>query len=173
MAGKTKFMEVELPLINEVVSIIERPIEELNGKSIKIDMTRKLRGKNLEIVFRLNSEKEKLKIDVERIKIFKFFIRKIMRKGTSYVEDSFDVQCKDAKLKAKPMLITRQKVHRSVKNALRKTCKEEITKYFSDKTKQEIFEELLTEQFQRKLSKTLKKIYPLSFCEIIDIYSKK
>jgi ribosomal protein S3AE len=173
MAGRIKFIEIELPLINEVVSIIDRPQNQFEGKSIKIDMTRKLRGKNLEIIFRLSSDKDKIKADVERLRIFKFFIRKIMRKGTSYIEDSFDVKCKDAKLKVKPMLITRQKVHRSVRNALRKTCKQEITTYFSDKTKQEIFEELLSEQFQRKLSKALKKIYPLSFCEIIDIYSKK
>ncbi|MEM3405511.1 MAG: hypothetical protein QW117_00880 [Candidatus Pacearchaeota archaeon] len=170
MAQKIKFIKIKLPLLNEEVFIINR--ERFNNVSLKLDITRKLKGKGCEIIFKIDSVKDGLKIDPKRIRIYGFFIRRLIRKGTDYVEDSFDAKCKNADLRVKPLLITRRKVHKNVKKSLRKKVKEEIINYFKDKNYEEIFSDLLKDNFQKNLSKRLRKIYPLSFCDIRDVYVK-
>ena len=89
-----------------------------------------------------------------------------MRKGTNYVEDSFSTDCKDARIRIKPFLITRRKVSRAVRKALREKTKDELIKYVKTKDSSRLFEEVLKNQLQKELSLKLKKIYPLSLCEI-------
>jgi ribosomal protein S3AE len=173
MVDKVKFIKLAVPMINEEVFVIERPLEQFNNTTLKLDMTRKLRGKGCEIVFQLNTKEDKINIIPKRIHIFGFFIRRLIRAGTDYVEDSFDVKCKDATLKIKPFLITRKKVHNAVRTALRNEAKKEIIEAVKDKTYEEVFVELLQDNFQKVLSKKLKKIYPLSFCDIRDIFVVK
>ena len=101
-----------------------------------------------------------------RTTLMPYFIRRVLRKGTNYVEDSFPVDCKDSKLRIKPFLITRKKVSRAVRNALRQKTKEELTLYVKNKSAEKIFEDIVHNKMQRPLSLTLKKIYPLSMCDI-------
>jgi len=170
---KVKFQKIEVPLIKEEVYVIERPTEQFNNVTLRLDMTRRLRGKGCEIIFQLKADKDKLEVIPKRIHIFGFFIRRLIRAGTDYVEDSFDVKCKDATLKVKPFLITRKKVHSEVRKGLRNEAKKEIIEYVKDKIYEEIFIDLLQDNFQKNLSKKLKKIYPLSFCDIRDIFVVK
>jgi len=170
MVEKIKFQKIDVPLIRESIYVIERPIEQFNNKTLKLDMTRKLKGKGCEIIFKIKTEKEKINLIPKRIHLFGFFIRRMIRTGTDYVEDSFIAKCKDATLRIKPFLITRKRVHKAVKKALRNEIRKEITENIKDKTYEEIFIELLQDNFQKFLSKKLKKIYPLSFCDIRDIF---
>jgi len=94
------------------------------------------------------------------------YLRRMVRKGTNYVEDSFSIETKNARVRIKPFLITRKKVSRVVRKALREKAKEELTKDLKGKTTQIIFEDLLQNKIQKSLSLVLKKIYPLSLCEI-------
>ena len=82
------------------------------------------------------------------------------------MEDSFSVNCKDAQLRVKPFLITRRKVSRAVRKALRVKAKEELIEYIKDKTSEILFDDLVKNKLQKPLSLKLKKIYPLSLCEI-------
>jgi len=168
MAEKIKFIEIELPIINEKIQIIKT--ENLVGKSIKIDLTRKLRGKSIEAIFKIQNEN---KPKLFKISILGYFIRRIIRSSTNYVEDSFSAECKNAILKIKPFLITRKKVSRAVRNALRIKCKEEILNELKEKTSEQFFSELIAGTYQRTLSLKLKKIYPLAFCDIRDIFIEK
>jgi ribosomal protein S3AE len=63
-------------------------------------------------------------------------------------------------------LITRRKVSRAVRKALREKAKEELINYVKNKNTETLFEELLKGQIQKTLSLILKKIYPLALCEI-------
>ena len=62
---KKKFFEIQLPLINQKAELQGTSEEKLVGKTIKIDLTRKLRGKSLEIIFKIKSEEEKIKAEDE------------------------------------------------------------------------------------------------------------
>lgn len=168
MAAKDKFLEIELPLIKEKANLLgsEKQLEE---KTIKIDLSRKLKGKGMEIIYKIKNGKAEIK----RLHLLGYFIRRMMKNSVSYVEDSFSLECKDGKIKVKPFLITRQKVSRKVRKGLREETRKEIQENMEKKKFQEIISDLLSNKFQKNLALKLKKIYPLSLCEIRDVYIDK
>jgi len=102
----------------------------------------------------------------KKIRLMPYFIKRMIRKRISYVEDSFKTPSQESIISIKPFLITRKKVSKAVRKALRNRCKNWIEDYISEKTDQEIFNEVLSNKIQRTLSLVLKKTYPLSLCEI-------
>src|SRR3989339_352269 len=133
---KKRFYDIEIPIIGKTTQLQAYDLKDLNNKYIKYDLTRILRGK------------------------------RIIRKGTNYVEDSFSTNTTDAQVRIKPFLVTRRKVSRRVRKALRDKTKEELINYVKDKDADQLFKEILRNQLQKTLSLKLKKIYPLSLCEI-------
>ncbi|GAI48994.1 unnamed protein product, partial [marine sediment metagenome] len=87
-------------------------------------------------------------------------------KGTNYIEDSFSAKCKNAQVRIKPFLISRRKISKAVRKALREKAREELINYMKNKDIETLFKEILKNQIQKPLSLKLKKIYPLSLCEI-------
>jgi ribosomal protein S3AE len=172
MIEKLKFTKIDLPIIGQKADVLAKELKELENKKVVIDLTRIMRGKSIEAIFKLHVQGDKVVADLERLHIFPFYIRRIMRKSVDYVEDSFDVKVKDLTLRVKPFLITRKKVHRSVRTALKNMAKEEIINTFKEHSSEAIFKELLSGKFQKTLSLKLKKIYPLTFCDIRDIFIK-
>jgi len=169
---KKKFFDVEMPLIGKQTQAQAYEIADLNGRFIRYDLTRILRGKSFMLTLRIKVEDNKATTTAKKVVLMPYFLRRMVRKGTNYVEDSFSVECKDANLKIKPFLVTRKKVSRAVRNALRIKVKEELTAYVKDKTSEQIFDDLLKNQLQKPLSQKLKKVYPLSLCEIRVLESK-
>ena len=163
---KKKFFDIEIPIINKKTNIYAFEFKEINGKYIKYDLTRILRGKGVEMQFKIKINKEDAIAYPISMKIMPYHLKRMARKGTDYVEDSFSTNCINAQIRIKPFLVTRRKVSRAVRNALRNKAKEELIKYSKDKTSQEIFEDVLKNKMQKTLSLILKKIYPLSTCEI-------
>ena len=163
---KKKFFDVEMPLINRETQLLAMNISELEGREIKYDLTRILKGKSILMNFKVQVKDDKATSIPKEIKLMPYYLRRMVRKGTDYVEDSFAVECKDAQIHVKPFVITRRKVSRAVKKALREAAKKELTTYLKSKKVQEIFEEILRNKLQKTLSIKLKKIYPLSLCEI-------
>ncbi len=163
---KKKFYDVEMPLISKQTQMQAYEVSELEGRFLKYDLTRMLKGKSVMLTLKVNVEGDKAIAVPKKILLLPYFLRRMIRKGTNYVEDSFQAECADAKVVIKPFLITRRKVSRAVRNALRKKAKEELINYVKDKTAEELFDEILKSQIQRSLSLKLKKIYPLALCEI-------
>lgn len=163
---KKRFFEIDMPLINKTTQLQAYEPEELDGRFINYDLTRILKGKSIILQLKTKVDKDKITSIPKQIKLMPYFLRRMMRKGTNYVEDSFSAECKDAKLRIKPFLITRRKVSRAVRNALRKKAREELTNAVKEKKAENIFSETLRNQIQKDLSLKLKKIYPLSLCEI-------
>ncbi|RLG11420.1 hypothetical protein DRN69_07770 [Candidatus Pacearchaeota archaeon] len=163
---RKKFFDVEIPVINKKTQLQAYELEDLEKRIIKYDLTRLLRGKSIIIQLIVKVQGDKAIAVPKKIRIMPYFLRRMVRKGTNYVEDSFSAECKNGKLKIKPFLITRRKVSRAVRNALRNKAKEELINYVKDKEYETLFEEILKNKIQRPLSLTLKKIYPLSFCDI-------
>ena len=170
---KKKFWDVEIPLLKKHTQLYSFTIEELKGRIIKYDMTRLLRGKNAVLMLNVQATKDKATTNPREFRILPTFMKKMVRKGTSYIEDSFDAECKDAIVTIKPFLIARRKVSRTVRKALRVKAKEEIINEAKTKTVETLFRDILKNQFQKPLSLKLKKTYPLSLCEIKFIKIKK
>jgi len=163
-AIRKKFIEVELPLINETISVLGTP-ETLEGKTIKLDLTRKLKGKSLEISFKIFRKQNLIGLP-KKMQLMNFYIKRILRKRTNYVEDSFETKCLDIRAIIKPFLITRKKVSRAVRKNLRNTAKDFLLNYTKEKNYMEICKNILQGDLQKELLPKLKKIYPLSFCDI-------
>ena len=163
---KKKFFDVEMPLINKETQLLAFEPKELDNKLITYDLTRILRGKNMILQMTVKLNDSKLIAIPRQIKLMSCYLKRMVRKGTNYIEDSFSTECKDAQVKIKPFLITRRKVTREVRKALRNKAKEELINYAKDKNSEEIFDDILNNKLQKQLSLKLKKIYPLSLCEI-------
>jgi ribosomal protein S3AE len=165
---KSKLQEIKLEIINQVMDVM--PIE---NKIIKLDITKLLRGKGCQARFIIKKQDENYVGELLSLKIYPVYIRRIIRTGTSIVEDSFECRAKDIIFIIKPFIITRKKVHRSLRNRIRIECQAEIKEFCKDKTKEEIFKAVLSAVLQKHLSKKLKKIYPLAFCDIRVIEIKR
>ncbi|RLG10231.1 hypothetical protein DRN73_08345 [Candidatus Pacearchaeota archaeon] len=163
---RKKFFDVEIPLIKKETQLQGFDIENLQGRYIKYDLTRALRGKNLILKSIVQIENEKATAIPQEIKIMPSYLKRMIRKGTNYVEDSFSAEAKDSQIRIKPFLITRRKVSRAIRKALREKAREELINYVKTKKTEEIFQEILKNNLQKMLSLKLKKIYPLSLCEI-------
>ena len=165
MAERKKYIEVEVPFLETTMRILGTP-GELDNKTIKLDLTRRLRGKGLTVKFRIFNQEGKLVAIPNAMNISVSYIRKIMRKRTNYVEDSFQARCSDIRVRVKPLLITRKKISRAVRKNLRNTVKEFIINYIKEKEYIEVCNEILNGTLQKTMLPKLKKIYPLSFSDI-------
>jgi len=163
---KKRFFEVDMPIINKQTQLQAYELEEIESRNMIYDLTRILKGKNIIMTLQVKIEEGKAVAHPKKVQLLPCYIRRMMRKGTNYVEDSFLAQCKDNQMRIKPFLITRRKVSRAVRKALRNKAKEELIKYTETKTSDELFEDLMRNTIQRELSLRLKKVYPLSLCEI-------
>lgn len=170
---KKKFFNVEIPIVNKQTQLRAYEVGELEGRFLKYDLTRMLKGKSMMITLKVKIEKNEAMTIPKKIVLLPYFLRRMVRKGTDYVEDSFSAECKNASLKIKPFLVTRRKVSRAVKKALRNKAREELINYVKDKPSYELFEEILKNQIQKPLSLKLKKIYPLALCEIRVLEAKE
>ena len=163
---KKRFFDVEIPIINKETQLQAYEIEELNGRFLSYDLTRLLRGKNILAQFKVVVKENKAEAFPIELKVLPSFIRRMVRKGTHQVDDSFVAETKDGKIVIKPFLITRRKVARAIRTALRNKTKEELMAYAKGRTSEQIFDDVLKNSIQKDLSLRLKKIYPLSLCEI-------
>jgi len=166
MVLKNKFFEVDVPLTNTKVDLLAYNLESLNNRTIKLDLTRQLRGKSIEVVFKVQTENGKAFAEPTKLTLLPFFIRRMLRKSISYVEDSYSIECEDAALRVKPFLITRKKVSRKVRKALREETQRWLEDYIKDKDYRAVFSDIIGNRLQKQLSLKLKKIYPLALCEI-------
>ena len=166
IARRKKFIDVEIPLTNSKIELIGNTIDELKDKTIKLDLTRLLKGKSVEGVFRVRVEDKKAVAVPFKIRLMPYFIRRMIRKRISYVEDSFETPSQESMLVVKPFLITRKHVSRVVRKTLRNKARNWLEDYIAERKDEEIFNDILSNKLQKPLSLVLKKTYPLSLCEI-------
>jgi ribosomal protein S3AE len=163
---KKRFFEVDIPIINKTTYLYAYTLKDTEKRIIKYDLTRILKGKNALLSTEVRIDGEKATSIPKKFEIVQTFIRKVVRKRTNYVEDSISLECKDAQIRIKPLLVTRRKISKRVRKALREKTKEELLDYSKNKKVDEIFSDTLKSILQKSLSLKLKKIYPLSLCEI-------
>jgi len=163
---KKRFFNVEIPIIGRTTQVQAYELKELDWRHIKYDLTRILKGKSILLTVKINIKDEKAEIIAKEIKILPYYLKRLTRKGTSYVENSFLANCKNSQIRIKPFLITRKKVSRRIRKALREASEKELQEYVKNKSSEEIFDDILRNKLQKGLSMKLKKIYPLSVCEI-------
>lgn len=163
---KKGFFEVKAPITATKIQLYAGAPEELEGKVVKLDLTRSLKGKNFELRMRVAKKEGALEAEPISLALAGSYIRRMMRTGIDYIEDSFVVDTKDGKTRVKPFMITRNKVSRAVRNEIRNGARKFVEEHFKTRTQQELFNEVMTNKIQKELFVRLKKVYPLALCEI-------
>jgi len=163
---KRSFFEIQAPLTSTKIQLYSTTKESLVGKVVKLDLTRTLRGKSIILKMKIELDGENLIGIPVNAELAGAHIRKTMRRGTDYVEDSFQVECRDAITRVKPLLVTRRRVSRAVLCALRIAAKKQLEEYIKVRTAQEVFSDIMTNKLQKQMAAKLKKIYPLALSEI-------
>ncbi len=164
--GKKKFFDATIPMTTAKVSLYGYAAEDFEGRFVKLDLSKSMRGKNVELRAKLALNEKKLVGQLHGLRLIPTYIKRVMRRGTDYVEDSFEVIGKEHVFRIKPFLITRKRVSRAVRNALRTTAKKHLESKVVIMKTEELFSNIMTNKFQKDLSMKLKKIYPLALCEI-------
>lgn len=164
---KKRFFNVEMPLIRKTTQLQGFEPKDLGNKYIKYDLTRSLKGKSTIITLRTEVEGEDIvTTKPHELRVLPCYLKRMVRRGTNYIEDSFSTESKDGKIRIKPFMVTRRKVSRAVRKALRNKANEELSNWAKESSYDEMFEDVLRNKIQRDLAVKLKKIYPLSLCEI-------
>ena len=163
---KKRFFNIEMPLINKTTQLRAFEVKDLAGRYLKYDLTRSLKGKSTILTLKTVLEDEIVTTVPRELRLLPGYTKRMVRRGTNYVEDSFSTEAKDNSIRVKPFLVTRRKVSRAVRKALRNKTKEELEIWAKENDTQNLFEDVLKGKIQKELSLKLKKIYPLSLCEI-------
>ena len=163
---KKKYFDVRLEIFNTIIPLLAFKSEALEGKIIKFDLTKILKGKGSEARFTIHKKNDNLVGEIYHFSLYPSYIKRLIGHNVSIVEDSFIVKTKDVLVRVKPFLITRRKVHRSVRKALRNTAKSFLEKSVANKTRSQLFQEITSSILQYSLNKKLKKVYPLAVCEL-------
>ena len=163
---KKSFFKVDAPLTAAKISLYGGSVEEFEGRFITLDLTKSLRGRSLELRMKVKNEDGKLLAEPMSANLAGSYVRRSMRRGADYVEDSFKIECADAIVLIKPFLITRKKVSRAVRKSLRDNAQKFIKTYVKSRSTRELFSEIISNKLQRGMATKLKKIYPLAMCEI-------
>ncbi|MFA5084222.1 MAG: hypothetical protein WC475_02475 [Candidatus Paceibacterota bacterium] len=158
--------DVKLELLNTDAQLMALNEEALVGKTVILDLTKILKGTSAEAKFMIKKEEDKLDGKMYRFMLYPSFVRRMISHNISIVEDSFVVKAKDCEIRVKPFLITRKRVHRAVRSALREAAKEFLEKNIETKPRDKVFQSILAGIMQRMMSIKLKKVYPLAVCEI-------
>ncbi len=164
--SKKTFFEVKAPLTSTKISLYAASMDELEGKIIALDLTRSLRGKSFELKMQVKKDQDTLTSEPIALELMGSYIRRMIRGGTDYIEDSFKTESKDNLLIVKPFMITRKKVSRGIRRKIRETAKSHLEAHMKTRTTKELFNEIITNKIQKELSLKIKKIYPLALCEI-------
>ena len=163
---RKKFFEVSVPLTSFKVNLYEYAPEYLENKIIKLDLTKSLRGKSLELKSKVKLKNDKLTAEIISLNLISSYIKRVMRKGIDYVEDSFELLSKDHKIRIKTFMITRKRVSRKVRKAIRDNARKYLISKARTRKTEELFSEIISNKIQKELSLKTKKIYPLALCEI-------
>lgn len=144
---------------------------EMVGRALKVNLMNlyndyKRQGVNLRLkVVSVNDDNAVCK--TVGYELLKSHSRRAVRKGTDKMDDSFVAEAKDgAKLRVKPMIITRHRVSDAVVSDIRKKAAAYLSGKFKELNSIEVFESIIQTKLQKELRGSLLKTCPIGACEI-------
>ncbi|BBL45710.1 30S ribosomal protein S3Ae [Nanobdella aerobiophila] len=175
--GKKVWIDIIAPsnIFNEI-KLGETPINKDNIENVvgrKLDLNlafilNNFRYQNFKAIFKINKiSGTKAYSDLVDIMLYPAYIRRVSRKGTSKIEESFEANTKDNYLiKVKPLIITKYKAHREQKNELRKSFRKYLEEKIPTLNYYELIEKMINYDLQNEVKQVLNKIFPVNNIEI-------
>jgi len=146
-------------------------IELLKGRVVNANMmtlTNDMKKQNMVATFKILSAKE-LTAETEFLgfSITPAHVRRLTKKAKDKVDDSFKCETKDGKkIVIKPLIMTRKKLQRNILSSLRMTARQLLSQTAKEMTFMDLIDAVLSNEPQKALKQSLKKVYPVSMVEI-------
>ncbi len=121
---------------------------QLKGRTLRLSLT-SLTGdpkkQNIAITLKVtNITGESCETQLIKYEVNKAHIKKISKKATTKIDDSFLVKTKDGKgMRVKPVFMTRYKTHNSISTAIRKSVREYVLDYCKNHISTDIFSAII------------------------------
>jgi len=131
-------------------------------------LTDNMRDQSIYLTFKISSvDGKNLQTEVTGYYITPSNLKKITRRNTSRIDESFVVTTKDGKnIRIKPVIVTLHKAVRSLESALRREMKLAVAREVSAVTFNDLIVVLVNHQLHNAVKKRLNKIYPVRALEI-------
>jgi len=174
---KKRWVPVIAPKLFNEKQIGEMHVEEPKnavGRKLSVSMTTitgEPQKQNILVTFLIsNFAGEKLMTDIVGYKLNTAATKRLMRRNRSKITDSIAYKTVDDKqIRIKPLVVTRGRAQGGTRSALRKQMKDYLAKNISKMSFEQLMREIINKKFQRALSDSLRKTYPVAGSEIKSI----
>lgn len=141
-------------------------LEKLKGKKLMLNLmflTKNVRHQNVRLYFRVTDVHTGVaKTEVCNYEVISYYLSKMLRKGTTLIEDNFVAENKEErKLKISPFIVTKNQVSGTVKTEIRKKVRELLSDYMKKSTAEEVYNGVITGNLQSYLRNEIKNIVPV------------
>lgn len=149
-------------IVKEPKAAINRVIET----SLAL-LTNDPRKQYVRLYLKINDVKgEQADTEVIRYKVLDTHLRRLVKAGKEKLMDSFKAKAKDKNVVIKLFILAKSKISNAMCAALRNEARKYFENYLKDKTSLMFVNDLVSGNVQKMLKITLKKIYPVSVCEV-------
>jgi small subunit ribosomal protein S3Ae len=171
---KKRWFRIESPS-NFGSKVIGESLAELSsslkGRSLDVSLmqlTGNIKKQNLLVSLRVSDVEDNVaKTEVSGFVMQTSSVKRLVRKKSSKIDDSFCCITKDAKkIRIKPLAVTRNKVSSGVRGAVRKIMIPSIVKKVKELNFAELIVSLTNFDLQKDVKKAMDKVYPLKTFQI-------
>ncbi len=141
------------------------------GRTLTVSMTtltNDIQKQHVNLSFKINEfKKDVLNTELIAYHFSPSATRRFVRRARTKIDDSFLGVTADGKqLRIKPLIVTRSKAQGGVRAGIHKAAREFFILQLSKMKLEAFWNELLSHNLQKALGESLRKIYPLSSCEV-------
>ncbi|SRR3989344_1012756 len=163
MSAELDNKEIGETLANEDANLVGRTLE-VNLANITQDP----KSQNIKIKFKIKEIKgNEAYAEVVSYAMLSTYVKRVIKPAKEKVDDSFRYATKDdIKVAIKTLILTKAKTKKSILSHIRNASHEFLQDYCKKNEYKNLIWDLSSHNLQKNLKNFLKKIYPLSVCEI-------
>ena len=154
--------------IGETLATEDSQVQNRTITSNLMVLTKDIKKQNINVTFKINKvQGDTAFTSIVRYEMLPSSVRRLVRKNTDKIVPSFACYTSDnVRVRAKMFVLTRSLTKSSVHQSLTKMTTQMVTTAIKKLPIENLFTEILTSRFQRKLLADLRKVYPIKFCEV-------
>ena len=172
--AKKKWIEIVAPKEFNGAVIGETLCSELNsviGKRLSVNLmqlTGDIKKQSINIKFRIDKVSGNQALtEIVGYELSSFYLKRLTRRTKGKLEDSFLAESKDkVKFRIKPLMFAKNETKKSIMAHLRKEIRNFLIENSAKLDFSQVIYSVISNQFQKELKQSLKKIYPLAISEI-------
>ena len=146
-------------------------VDVIKGRTIETNLfqlTGNIKKQTYGITLEINEIKgDKAQTQIKDFHLTLSAVKKMSRKATSKIEDSFACTTKDnKKIRVKTILVSKSKIKSKIESEIRNMTRGIAISRINTLTYDQLIDDLINLNFQRLVKSPLDKIYPLKTCQI-------